>query len=182
MNRLQTGNFLRFRPSMNGEALAIPLRRSSKPGAEEIEEVDGVYLHKHLVGKATYSLKYDETLVTRQGVRHSERSIVGQFTCTFCRPENPRIWRSGVISTELWFAGSSNRYRTLLHSQKCRKCERYAEPEVDIDNYVKKVISAFDLWKGKRRAIDYEKREITAPHDRQRCHGCAVGVCSRKDQ
>ncbi|KAF9361033.1 hypothetical protein BGX26_006355 [Mortierella sp. AD094] len=115
--------------------------RSRKP--VEIEQVDGATLHGSLVAEAKYDLEYDSSLdKAMSDVRYGERSIVGNFTCKYCRPSHPRTWASGVISTELWLARNSNlnRYRAMLHSQKCKRCNRYAEPEVDIDNYVRKAM------------------------------------------
>ncbi|KAF9397795.1 hypothetical protein BGX21_008496 [Mortierella sp. AD011] len=127
--------------------------RSRRP--MEVEEVDGAYLHDFVEAKATYDLKYDGSLdgVSTKSVRYGERSVVGDFTCNYCRQSDPYVWTSGVISTEIWlYTKSPCRYRTLLHSQKCRRCNRYAEPNVDVDNYARKVTSAFDLWKGLRKA------------------------------
>ncbi|KAF9361032.1 hypothetical protein BGX26_006354 [Mortierella sp. AD094] len=157
-------------------------RRSRKPA--EIEEIDGAYLHESIATEASYDLAYDDSLEdSMKFVRYGERSVVGNFTCNYCRPGNPRGWVSGVISTELWlYTRSPSRYRTLIHSQKCKRCNHYAEPEVDFDNYVRKVVSAFDLWKGLRVAEEPEYRKPTAPHDSERCHGCEIGVCQKGKQ
>ncbi|KAF8938486.1 hypothetical protein BGZ58_000803 [Dissophora ornata] len=156
--------------------------RSRKTAASR-EEVDGAYLHEALAKEAGYTLVYDENLKVGKDGRYGGRSIVGKFTCTKCRPKNPRVWNSGIIATELWLS-TSNRYRTLLHSQKCKACNNYAEPEVDIDNYVYKVVRAFDLWKDLREPELRNPGEsiITAPHDSERCHGCEIGICRKGDR
>ncbi|KAF9102968.1 hypothetical protein BGX27_010793 [Mortierella sp. AM989] len=153
-------------------------KRNQDP-EQEVKEFDGFYLHKWLTAEAEYDLKYDKSLTQVKSVKYGERSIIGQFTCTKCRPNKRGGWKSGIISTELWLSTSDNRYRTQLNAQQCRGCESYAVPEVDVDNYTRKVISAFDLWKGLRYAEARTEYKRTAPHDTKRCYGCKKKVCSR---
>ncbi|KAF9103772.1 Chitin synthase, class 1 [Mortierella sp. AM989] len=158
-----------------GKTLSIAVGKSNPSGNRSKrdqrvvsrDEVDGAYLHDALAKEVSYHLLYDKDL--GEPARHRVRSVVGQFTCMHCRSNKPHVWKSGVIATEMWLS-TSNRYRTLLHSQKCKYCNRYAEPEVDVDNYVRKVKWVFDLWKGLRapEAKDSERHEFTGPHDEDR--------------
>ncbi|KAF9387320.1 hypothetical protein CPB97_002658 [Podila verticillata] len=153
---------------------------SQHQGPPAREEVEGDYLHDAVLLRADYDLTYDKSLAKSTTVRYGTRSVVGQFVCTACRPHNPMKWNSGVVCTELWFSPGTNRYRTLLHSQRCKRCNRYAEPELDRGNYVHKIIRALDLWKGLREPeLSSSKNRVrTGHHDRQRCHGCLKGVCA----
>ncbi|KAG0356597.1 hypothetical protein BG005_004465 [Podila minutissima] len=156
-------------------------RNNSRPqGPPAREEVEGDYLHDVLLQHASYELTYDRSLVKSKMVRYSTRSTVGNFVCNTCTTRNPMMWESGVVCTELWFCLGTNRYRTLLHSQKCKRCNQYAEPDVDRDNYVHKVVRALDLWKGLRKPERPFSRNYvrTGPHDSGRCHGCLKGVCN----
>ncbi|KAF9091564.1 hypothetical protein BGX29_010480 [Mortierella sp. GBA35] len=146
-------------------------------------EVDGSCLHSALAKIAGNRYRYDQHLTEEESRRHEVRDIFGKFACHVCRPSNPRIWYSGVICTELYLS-HDNRYRALLHSQKCKRCNQYAEPEVDEERYAQKVKSALDLWTGERERIEPDPDHVrhTGPHDSRRCHGCEKGVCTRSDK
>ncbi|KAF8981464.1 hypothetical protein BGZ52_002830 [Haplosporangium bisporale] len=158
-------------------------QRSNSPhrGPLAREEAEGDYLHSAVLLRADYDLTYDKSLSKSTTVRYGTRSVVGQFVCTACQSHRPKMWISGVVCAELWFSPGTSRYRTLLHSQRCKRCNRYAEPELDRDNYVHKIIRALDLWKGLRQpALSSPKNHVrTGPHDSQRCHGCLKGVCTK---
>ncbi|KAF9166774.1 hypothetical protein BGX20_000117 [Mortierella sp. AD010] len=140
-----------------------PAAKKSSPR----EEMDADFLHDALIRKAAYSLTYDKSITDKtvsRCIKYGLRSI----------------WRSGKVAAELWLRVDTGRYRVVLHSQRCQKCDRYTEPEIEVEAYVLKVIKAFDLWKGLR---DFEEgdphHKSAAPHDYDRCHGCEKGVCSR---
>ncbi|KAG0000346.1 hypothetical protein BGZ80_006379 [Entomortierella chlamydospora] len=160
-----------------------PQKNDVSPDAKESsprEEMEADFLHNALTSKATYSLIYDKSIADRTVSRRSKygpRSMYGIFNC---RGTCWHRWRSGKVAAELWLRVDTGRYRVVLHSQRCQKCDRYAEPEIEVEAYVLKVIRAFDLWKGLR---DFEEgdphHKSAAPHDYDRCHGCEKGVCSR---
>ncbi|KAG0018353.1 hypothetical protein BGZ81_010272 [Podila clonocystis] len=157
-------------------------RNNSRPrGPPARKEVEGDYLHDALLRQADYELTYDRRLVKSTTVRYSTRSVVGKFVCNTCSTRSPRMWESGVVCTELWFCPGSSRYRTLLHSQQCKRCNQYAEPDVRSGNYFHKVVRALDLWKGLREparpSSENQNHVHTGHHDSRRCHGCLKGVC-----
>ncbi|KAK3810700.1 MAG: hypothetical protein JOS17DRAFT_821886 [Linnemannia elongata] len=144
------------------------------------KEFDGADLHAAVVRGSGHHYKYNQKLSNATSDRKDEsRYIVGSFTCARCtRPRTGnRTWHSGVICTQVFFT-SDDRYRTILHAQQCRRCQAFVKPEVDEDNYVKKIVSALDLWSGRRERLEstWEFKE-TDPHDEERCHGCQIGVC-----
>lgn len=145
-------------------------------------DFDGAYLHPAVAQVAGYRYRYDKYLGADECVRIGARSIVGHFTCYTCQPsvaDGYRIWYSAVICTELYLS-PCNDYKAILHSQQCNRCDEYAKPEVDIKNYICKVISTLDLWTGRRDSYWTEEYRATrGPHDEDRCHGCQVGVCDR---
>lgn len=145
-------------------------------------DFDGAYLHPAVAQIVGYRYKYDKYLSADESVRIGARSIVGHFTCYTCQPsvaDGYRIWHSAVICTELYLS-PHNDYKAILHSQQCNRCDKYAKPEVDIENYICKVISTLDLWTGRRDAYWSEAYRVTrGRHDEDRCHGCQVGVCAR---
>lgn len=153
------------------------------PGTHE--ETDGRHLHDDVLAHADYDLTYDNSLQHSKGihqrgtdyVQYSTRSIFGKFKC----PQCPWTWASGKICIEVWFSRNPDRYCTRIHSQKCRECETYAEPQLDTDKYAAKLVDAFDLWKGLRgrREPDEDFSRQTPPHHAERCHGCLVGVCEQ---
>ncbi|KAF9286480.1 hypothetical protein BGZ88_009051 [Linnemannia elongata] len=149
---------------------------------EKGHDFDGAYLHPAVAQVAGYRYTYDKYLAADESVRIGARSIVGHFTCYTCQPTNHdgyRIWYSAVICTEFYLSPYNN-YKAILHAQQCKKCDQYAKPEVDIENYICKVISTLDLWTGRRDAYWSEGYRVTrGPHDENRCHGCQVGVCAR---
>ncbi|KAG0071538.1 hypothetical protein BGZ90_012213 [Linnemannia elongata] len=146
---------------------------------EKGHDFDGAYLHPAVAQVAGYRYTYDKYLAADESVRIGARSIVGHFTCYTCQPTNHdgyRIWYSAVICTEFYLSPYNN-YKAILHAQQCKKCDQYAKPEVDIENYICKVISTLDLWTGRRDAYWSEGYRVTrGPHDENRCH---VGVCAR---
>ncbi|KAI8357224.1 hypothetical protein B0O80DRAFT_446806 [Mortierella sp. GBAus27b] len=151
-------------------------------------EVDGEYLHEALAQEASdydvpFHLQYDRNLQGNARVRSDERSMSGSFTCEPCSLDLRRRhrWTSGVISTQLWLSVRDKRYCILINSQKCRRCERYVEPEVDLDKFVHKVIRAFTLWLGLREREEgwQDDHHDTPPHDQKRCRGCEKGVCKK---
>ncbi|KAG0018352.1 hypothetical protein BGZ81_010271 [Podila clonocystis] len=156
-------------------------RRHNPAGANE--ETDGRHLHNEVLAQADYHLTYDNRLkcLNRTNyVRYSTRSIFGTFECLQCRRHKPWTWKSGKICVEIWFSRNPDRYSTRIHSQKCSKCESYAEPQLDTVSYSTKLVDAFNLWKGlrDRRQPNDEIRQ-TPPHHPHRCHGCLVGVCEQ---
>lgn len=128
--------------------------------------------------------------------------------------KNPRVWTSSVVFTEYWICPPSSlsssssssssdlgttpsatdptRYKVLIHSQKCRCCERYIQPKLMPKKFVQRTLWAFDLWTGRRDRIHGEgqggaggmdqNRSAGPPHDSTRCHGCEIGKCRRVDQ
>ncbi|KAF9953976.1 hypothetical protein BGZ70_000051 [Mortierella alpina] len=149
------------------------------------EVIDGRYLHEHIEGflnQATedayaFMVDYNGRL-TNSTARTGERSMFGDFRCTLCSHR----WKSGMVCTQLWYSKAADTYRTQIHAQKCRRCNHYVEPDMDVDNYVQKVTKAISLWKGLRLREDPdEDQKQTPPHDTERCHGCLVGICRRKD-
>ncbi|KAF9154327.1 hypothetical protein BG015_001240 [Linnemannia schmuckeri] len=145
-------------------------------------DFDGAYLHPAVAQVAGYRYRYDKYLAADESVRIGARSIIGHFTCYTCQPtidDGYRIWYSAVICVELYLS-PYNDYRAILHAQQCKKCDEYAQPEVDIENYICKVINTLDLWTGRRDVYwSQEYRATRGPHDEDRCHGCQVGVCAR---
>ncbi|KAF9544722.1 hypothetical protein EC957_011728 [Mortierella hygrophila] len=145
------------------------------------KEFDGADLHAAVIRGSGHRYKYNQQLSNDTSDRPGQsRFIVGSFTCTRCSRTRSHTWHSGVICTEIFFT-LDDRYRTILHAQQCRRCQAYVKPEVDEDNYVKKIVSALDLWSGRRERLestgDFKE---TDPHDEERCHGCQIGVCKRQ--
>ncbi|KAF9154326.1 hypothetical protein BG015_001239 [Linnemannia schmuckeri] len=165
-----------FRPVSSTFTSAPPLLPPRKLAGGK--EFDGSYLHAAVARESDSRYKYDDNLTKATSRRDGSRSILGHFICKACNPS--RSWYSGNICTELFIA-SNDRYRTILHAQQCRRCETYIMPEVDEGNYVQKIVSALDLWinrpERKEFPSDYRK---TKPHDKERCHGCQIGVCIRQ--
>ncbi|KAF8981465.1 hypothetical protein BGZ52_002831 [Haplosporangium bisporale] len=153
------------------------------------EALDGHYLHNDVQSYATYLLLYNGDLSRSDphghqddDVRYSTRSVVGEYVCHCRGPRHPSWrWTSGKICTEVLFSPATGHYRTRLHSQKCKFCESYAEPRVNIESYVTKLVDVFDMWKGLRRRRERSGRAVhrTPPHHPDRCHGCLVGVCEQ---
>jgi len=165
-------------------SLHIDMTRYRKKGPEPWApthdanaEYDGAHLNKSLLQESgSHRYRYNKYLTSATSDRSGVRQIVGHFTCYNCHP--PRTWDSGQICTQVLYA-PTDRYRTILHAQKCQACEAYAEPEVDLDNYAKKIVSALDLWTGRRRRMEsHGHYKRTGPHDTERCHGCQIGICS----
>jgi hypothetical protein len=100
--------------------------------------------------------------------------MVGTFSCAHCSSHG---WHSGKIATQVWFDDSTDRYRTLINCQKCKRCNQYAEPVMDVDIYVERLLSKIYLWKGWRQPILFDGDKTTGPHDSERCRGCEKGVC-----
>ncbi|KAF9117841.1 hypothetical protein BGW39_001751 [Mortierella sp. 14UC] len=145
-------------------------------------DFDGAYLHPAVAQVVGYRYRYDKYLAADESVRIGARSIIGHFTCHTCQPTSDdgyRIWTSAIICTELYLSPYDD-YRVILHAQQCKRCDEYAQPEVDLENYICKVISTLDLWTGRRDAAWSEDWRVSrGPHDENRCHGCQVGVCVR---
>lgn len=146
-------------------------------------ETNGRHLHNDVLAQADYHLMYDDNLKHSNGannVRYSTRSVFGWFECLQCRRHKPWAWNSGKICVEIWFCRNPDRYRSLIHSQKCCRCESYAEPQLDTGSYTTKLVDAFDLWKNLRdRRKPNDDFRQTPPHHPDRCHGCLVGVCGQ---
>jgi hypothetical protein len=122
---------------------------------------------------------YDATLNSIEK-KFRTRTMLGSFNCTHC----PKQWPSGKIPTQIWLEQSTDRkdptdrYCTLINCQKCQDCERYAEPDIDVENYVRKVVRAIKLWKGLIQGIAPDNNyHMTGPHDDKRCRGCEKGIC-----
>ncbi|KAG0351547.1 hypothetical protein BG005_008958, partial [Podila minutissima] len=57
-------------------------------------------------------------------------------------------------------------YRTTIHSQGCRRCGDFAEPQLDLESYTSRVKWVLDLWTGNREAVEPLKRGgPTGPHE-----------------
>ncbi|KAG0292540.1 hypothetical protein BGZ96_004023 [Linnemannia gamsii] len=143
----------------------------STPGME----YDGFYLHTAVVQESGPHYKYYKQLSRASSNRNATRQIVAHFRCHNCS----HTWHTGQLCVQLFLA-SNDRYRTILHAQQCQGCEAYVEPQVDEENYVKKIVGALDLWTNRReRQEPMFDRKTTGPHDEERCHGCQIGICSR---
>ncbi|ORZ07548.1 zinc-binding domain-containing protein, partial [Lobosporangium transversale] len=105
-------------------------------------------------------------------------NVKGRFVCGTERCGN-REWESSVIATNLRFSKVGNSYKATLHAQQCNRCEKYAEPIVEVETYVERVVYMLDLWMGvrEREKPSETNRRARRPHDRSRCHGCKVGEC-----
>ncbi|KAG0070686.1 hypothetical protein BGZ92_004410, partial [Podila epicladia] len=149
-------------------------QKGNRTGGREV--TDGHHLHNEIIAHADYHLTYDNGLEYLKGmnnVRYSTRSVFGRFECLQCLRPKPWAWNSGKICVQIWFSRNPDRYMTRIHSQKCRRCESYAEPQLDTDSYATKLVDAFDLWKGLRdRRKPGDDFRPTPPHDTYRCHGC----------
>ncbi|KAF8981466.1 hypothetical protein BGZ52_002832 [Haplosporangium bisporale] len=156
----------------------------SKPSQHEAMEIDGQCLHGAVLQGSTTFLVYDTNLTISRLTKYATRSVVGHFVCKYCRPLDPWVWKSEDICTELWYTPVSGRYRTQLHSQKCKKCGTFAEPQVDLDDYMRKLTGAFQGWRTERppEYASQENEIWTDPHDSERCHGCLKGVCPKGDK
>ncbi|KAF9914051.1 hypothetical protein BX616_009076 [Lobosporangium transversale] len=150
----------------------------------EKEEFDGKYLHTHVANEASYYIAYDETLC-RDDIRILCKKkdiknipVWGHFVCKTKKCKG-REWKSSVIATNLRFSKLGKSYKATLHAQQCSRCGNYAEPIVEVENYVERVISRLDRWMGvKRHTGDKEERKKSKrPHDMSRCHGCKVREC-----
>ncbi|KAG0057346.1 hypothetical protein BGZ83_011589 [Gryganskiella cystojenkinii] len=90
--------------------------------------------------------------------------------------------------TDTGTRGYYYKYRILIHAQKCQFCENFVEPEVNLANFVERMIKTFDLWTGRRdplpfrRPVEIDSRRGILPHDERRCHGCEIGVCGIGEQ
>ncbi|KAK3826153.1 MAG: hypothetical protein J3Q66DRAFT_329545 [Benniella sp.] len=107
--------------------------------------------------------------------------MLGKFTCADCGNE----WYSGKIATMLWFEEATDqrnpvdRYCTQINCQRCKQCDDiYGQLDIDVENYVRKVVRAIKLWKGLIEGIVPDGGyKSTRPHDSERCHGCELGIC-----
>ncbi|KAF9899418.1 hypothetical protein BX616_003049 [Lobosporangium transversale] len=138
-------------------------------------EYDAEYLHTHVADEAAYPIVYSKNC--RQSHERTMKSW-GHFICKTEECEENE-WKSAIIACHLIFSRSNISYKVTLHAQKCRQCERYAEPIVDPEAYARQVVHVLDLWMHLR-----EREEPTGsgvhtrgPHDIARCHGCEVGQC-----
>ncbi|KAF9117842.1 hypothetical protein BGW39_001752 [Mortierella sp. 14UC] len=166
-------NYLRFYATKSGGHKKLPI---SRPPAKLTSgnEFDGGYLHAAVAREAgNYKYKQDLTQAT-EVIHDGSRSTFGRFSC---HKPHPRSWSSGKICIEIFLA-SDDRYRTILHAQQCRGCGVYVKPEIDEESYAKKVVGALELWTGRRERQEPSDFKRTPPHDRKRCHGCQIGVCS----
>ncbi|KAF9948485.1 hypothetical protein BGZ70_002202 [Mortierella alpina] len=169
--------------------------------------VDGFYLHDQLVmaaAKRSASSMWDCNIVYDHTLRESytyngngetrTRDMFGRFNCTTCylpKSHRARSWHSAEVFTEFWYSHTpatgrrdtrdTLRYQSLIHSQKCRGCEKYMEAGLDRENYVNTAIKAFELWTARRDRL-YQDGDLdgedkrTKPHDTKRCHGCIMGL------
>ncbi|KAK3826157.1 MAG: zinc-binding domain-containing protein [Benniella sp.] len=138
------------------------------------DELDGEYLHSAVSAEASFNLVYNANL-QRGEEQRATLPMVGTFACTHCSSKG---WHSGNVATQVWFEKSTDRYRTLINCQKCKKCNQYAEPVMDVHIYVERLLSKFYLWKGLRDPIiPPDDDKSTGPHDSERCRGCEKGVC-----
>ncbi|KAG0042893.1 hypothetical protein BGZ83_012059 [Gryganskiella cystojenkinii] len=145
------------------------------------------------------------------GCRRQSREMKGRFECLTCtvgdkdkdktnnvqrKRDGPRNWDSNVIFTEFWYRNhrvnpqSLSRgikdtfsYRSLIHSQRCRGCEKYMKAILDPVVYIDRALKAIEIWSGRRKPIERDEEEEEEgdrrPHDRDRCHGCDIGRCRK---
>lgn len=151
---------------------------------DNVKEIDGQALHGAVLQGSSAFLVYDAGLANSRLTKYTTRSVIGYFACKTCRPSDPWVWKSEDICTELWYAPVSGRYRTQLHSQKCKKCGAFSEPQADLEDYVRKLTGVFQSWRNEGLPeYAHQENEIwTDPHDSGRCHGCLKGVCPKGDK
>ncbi|KAG0018351.1 hypothetical protein BGZ81_010270 [Podila clonocystis] len=152
--------------------------------SQQAKEIDGRELHGAVLTGSSTFLVYDSNLVNSRLTKYATRSVVGYFACKNCRPLDPWVWKSEDICVELWYSPDSGRYRTQLHSQRCKKCGDFATAQVDLEDYVRKLTAVFQSFKNERLPeYIYQENEIwTDLHDPGRCHGCLKGVCPKGDK
>ncbi|KAF9917232.1 hypothetical protein BX616_001614 [Lobosporangium transversale] len=139
--------------------------------------IDGAFLHAYIMGQDSYPISYDQHI---RATKYRALAIYGSFTCQSLSCAS-RTWTSGIIATELKFSNVDNSYHTTIHSQRCKDCEQYVEPSVNIDDYTEKILWVLDLWRGHRKAIKQtDNRSSDGPHGDERCHACVVGSCPWK--
>ncbi|KAF9327982.1 hypothetical protein BG006_008774, partial [Podila minutissima] len=113
------------------------------------KEVDGEPLHEHIANILDYHVSYDKNVYCRS-LRERSLAIFGKLRCP--RPTCRKKWASGICATVLEFSPPSMTYRTTIHSQGCRACGDFAEPQLDLESYTSKVKWVLDLWTGNREA------------------------------
>ncbi|KAF9117840.1 hypothetical protein BGW39_001750 [Mortierella sp. 14UC] len=155
------------------------MTRSSKPKTEI--DAGGKYHTALAKAEGGGQYEYDSTL-TAEGCRRSGvRDMKGLFICYVCQPDEPHVWSSGVVCTEL-FLSATNTYRVVFNAQQCNLCNRYGRLKVDVNKYVNKVLDTFALWTGQREAYeDVGTHKGMVEHDSSRCHGCLKGICTKSE-
>lgn len=146
-------------------------------------EIDGDRLHGTLADVTRDQYTYDEQI--KEDTWSTARSVFGVFKCYNCidRYYQPRTWSSSGICAEIWMSSDGHRYRTSLHFQQCSRCNTFVEPDVDIDDYVTKVVRILDRWTGQHWnswVKPVQHRPLTGPHKTDKCHGCIKGVCPQR--
>ncbi|KAF9331106.1 hypothetical protein BG006_006003, partial [Podila minutissima] len=122
----------------------------------EVKKVDGLSLHGAVLQGFSTFLVYDANLIDSRPTKYATRSVVGHFACKHCRPLDPWSW----------------------------KCGAFAEPQVDLDDYARKLTGMFKSWEDERPPsyAGLENDIWTDPHDSERCHGCLKGVWPKGDK
>lgn len=149
----------------------------------------GEYLHGSVEKRAGKWYQYNGTLhdTSSNVIRNKTRSVVGRFTCNYpnCPSITPRTWKSAGICTQVLLT-ADGQYKAVIHAQECKFCNKFALPVIDAEAYAQRIVSALDLWTGRRewtgkreRLEPNENFGSTWPHDTARCHGCQQGICSR---
>ncbi|KAK3810702.1 MAG: hypothetical protein JOS17DRAFT_763667 [Linnemannia elongata] len=160
----------------------------------ELPTYCGQDLHEHVVRHAVDRYQYHRGLSGAPSssyvIRDETRCVLGWFTCKYqyCPAlyrrnqfSVQRTWRSGSICVRV-LVNYNDHYQTIIHAQQCNSCNNFVKPDIDEDVYAKRIVSALDLWTGRRKReapnTDFVK---TRPHDCARCYGCQTGICPRRE-
>ncbi|BCS17759.1 3CxxC-type zinc finger protein [Aspergillus puulaauensis] len=101
-------------------------------------------------------------------------NVMGQFTCPNenCRKSG---WSSKKIAIRIrMYPG--RRYNARVYHQRCKKCERLGELELD-DSYAERVAYWLLKWNGVELEKPSHAGQSKGPHNKKLCEGCKAGHC-----
>ncbi|KAG0071539.1 hypothetical protein BGZ90_012214 [Linnemannia elongata] len=178
-------------PTQNNTRKPSPLPSSVYEHSLDPQTYCGQGLHEHVARHAVDRYQYHRGLSGASSssyvIRDQTRCVLGWFTCKYpyCpslnQRKDQRTWRSGSICVRV-LVSCNDKYQTIIHAQQCNACDQFVQPVIDGDVYARKIVSALDLWTG-RRAREAPNTDFvkTSPHDCARCYGCQKGICPRRE-
>jgi hypothetical protein len=124
------------------------------------------------------SLGFYEDGEPDDSIRDYDTYVMGAFTC----PNQScwiQRWTSKIIAISIQLY-DDEKYNAIVWHQRCRKCQKIGNLELDVHSYTERVVYRLGKWFGLDAEVPpFSGNTENRPHRQKLCEGCKNGHCQR---